>query len=99
MRFLDADSIQLDESEWTSADREQWAQTIQLPIVRKALKVVEETANQMLYGLGLSLDVGTEEGRLVAVRRQGNAKGIKAALEILQEMAADDEPEQEENEQ
>ena len=90
-RFVDGDTISV--ADWTKEDSRSFEKLLQSPLVQKALRCLEETANEMASANHNSMNLQTQEGVSTAMRRQAEVLGMKRAIEILTQLATTEEEE------
>lgn len=92
-RFVDGDTVSV--ADWTKDDARSFAKLLESPLVRKALKSLEDTANEMAQHNHNGMDLATDEGIKTALRRQSEVFGMKRAIELLVQLATvDEEPDE-----
>lgn len=83
---------------WTTEEANVWKQILSGGITKKAFGALENYANVCAQNNSQSMNLLTQEGTMMALKRQGIVMGIKIAIEFLTEGLLEDEKESEQDE-
>lgn len=86
-----AGELKISVDDWTKEDTKNLAEILKGGAMRKALAALENTANEMAQMNHSNMDLTTVEGVAVAAKRQATVLGMKLMLEMLNELAIEEE--------
>lgn len=72
---------------WDADLRKGLADALKLTCVRRALEILNETANEMALALAAGADFTTEQGMKLALAKQSKMKGLQQAVQLFCELA------------
>lgn len=81
---------------WTTEDVNSWRGVLQAKLTQRAFGALEDYANECAASNAQSMNLLTQEGIALAVKKQGLVMGLKLALEFLTELGTKEEEQKDE---